>query len=100
MLVLLAVAWIRSPRSRQSRATLNNLGPDWARLPITSAVVDTVSKWAMVCAMLLGRLEIFTLLVLIHADVLAALSQWRSLTNLEAMLAVAMTARCCASRSE
>jgi trk system potassium uptake protein TrkH len=46
-------------------ATLNNLGPGLGEVASGFADVSAVAKWAAVCAMLLGRLEIFTLLVLV-----------------------------------
>ena len=46
-------------------ATLNNLGPGLGQVSIGFADVGNVGKWSAVCGMLLGRLEIFTLLVLI-----------------------------------
>jgi trk system potassium uptake protein TrkH len=46
-------------------ATLNNLGPGLGAVAGSFMDVTPVAKWASVCAMLLGRLEIFTLLVLI-----------------------------------
>jgi len=46
-------------------ATLNNLGPGLGEVASGFADVSVVGKWSAVCAMLLGRLEIFTLLVLI-----------------------------------
>ena len=46
-------------------ATLNNLGPGLGEVASGFAGVGVVGKWSAVCAMLLGRLEIFTLLVLI-----------------------------------
>lgn len=46
-------------------ATLNNLGPGLGDVASGFGDVSSVAKWASVCAMLLGRLEIFTLLVLI-----------------------------------
>ncbi len=46
-------------------ATLNNLGPGLGEVATGFADVGALEKWAAVCAMLLGRLEIFTLLVLI-----------------------------------
>jgi trk/ktr system potassium uptake protein len=46
-------------------ATLNNLGPGLGDLAFGFGDVSVVAKWAAVCAMLLGRLEIFTLLVLV-----------------------------------
>jgi len=46
-------------------ATLNNLGPGLGEVATGFADVSGVAKWAAICAMLLGRLEIFTLLVLV-----------------------------------
>ena len=46
-------------------ATLNNLGPGLGEVASGFATVGNVGKWSAVCGMLLGRLEIFTLLVLI-----------------------------------
>ncbi len=46
-------------------ATLNNLGPGLGEVANGFGTVPIAAKWASVCAMLLGRLEIFTLLVLI-----------------------------------
>jgi trk system potassium uptake protein TrkH len=46
-------------------ATLNNLGPGLGDVAGGFGDVSVVAKWAAVCAMLLGRLEIFTLLVLV-----------------------------------
>ena len=46
-------------------ATLNNLGPGLGEVASGFATVGAVGKWSAVCGMLLGRLEIFTLLVLI-----------------------------------
>ncbi len=46
-------------------ATINNLGPGLGGVANGYGDLDAVSKWSAVCAMLLGRLEIFTLLVLI-----------------------------------
>ena len=46
-------------------ATLNNLGPGLGQVSAGFADVGSVGKWSAVCGMLLGRLEIFTLLVLI-----------------------------------
>jgi trk system potassium uptake protein TrkH len=45
-------------------ATLNNLGPGLGDVSTGFGNVSSSAKWAAVCAMLLGRLEIFTLLVL------------------------------------
>ena len=46
-------------------ATLNNLGPGLGEVASGFGGVGAVEKWSAVCGMLLGRLEIFTLLVLI-----------------------------------
>jgi trk system potassium uptake protein TrkH len=45
--------------------TLNNLGPGLGAVASTFADVNALAKWAAVVAMLLGRLEIFALLVLV-----------------------------------
>ena len=45
-------------------ATLNNLGPGLGSVAGTYADVTTAGKWLLVLAMLFGRLEIFSLLVL------------------------------------
>jgi trk system potassium uptake protein len=46
-------------------ATLNNLGPGLGAVASNFSGITDVAKWATIWAMLLGRLEIFTLLVLI-----------------------------------
>lgn len=46
-------------------ATLNNLGPGLGDVANGFGDVGAPAKWVSVCAMLLGRLEIFTLLVLV-----------------------------------
>ena len=46
-------------------ATINNLGPGLGQVSIGFSDISSVGKWSAVCGMLLGRLEIFTLLVLI-----------------------------------
>ena len=45
-------------------AMLNNLGPGLGEVAIHFNEVNDASKWIMILAMLFGRLEIFTLLVL------------------------------------
>jgi trk system potassium uptake protein TrkH len=45
-------------------ATLNNLGPGLGEVAGTYADIADSSKWILVLAMLFGRLEIFSLLVL------------------------------------
>ncbi|MBH97591.1 MAG: potassium transporter [Rhodospirillaceae bacterium] len=46
-------------------ASLNNLGPGLGQISGGFSEIGNISKWSAVCGMLLGRLEIFTLLVLI-----------------------------------
>lgn len=45
-------------------ANMNNLGPGLGEVGLTYAEVPAAGKWILIFAMLLGRLEIFTLLVL------------------------------------
>jgi len=45
---------------------LNNLGPGLGEVALNYAGLSALAKWTLALAMLLGRLEIFTLLVLIH----------------------------------
>jgi trk system potassium uptake protein TrkH len=46
-------------------ACLNNLGPGLGEVALNYAGVDALGKWILCAAMLLGRLEIFTLLVIL-----------------------------------
>ena len=46
-------------------ACLNNLGPGLGDVAANYGEINDFSKWVLVGAMLLGRLEIFTLLVLL-----------------------------------
>jgi len=45
-------------------ATLNNLGPGLGEVAANFVAINDAAKWVSILAMLLGRLEIFTLLVL------------------------------------
>jgi trk system potassium uptake protein TrkH len=45
-------------------ATINNLGPGMGEVSANYASIDNFSKWLLCFSMLLGRLEIFTLLVM------------------------------------
>jgi trk system potassium uptake protein TrkH len=45
-------------------ACINNLGPGLAEVSVTYGQLPAAAKWILCFAMLLGRLEIFTLLVL------------------------------------
>lgn len=49
-------------------ACLNNLGPGLAEVGANYSTINSPSKWILYIAMLLGRLEIFTLLVLLMPD--------------------------------
>ena len=53
-------------------ACLNNLGPGLGDVALSYQALSASSKWLLVIGMLLGRLEIFTLLVLLTPD------YWRS----------------------
>jgi trk system potassium uptake protein TrkH len=46
-------------------ASLNNLGPGLGDVAVTAAGIPTAGKWILCLGMLLGRLEVFTLLVLL-----------------------------------
>ena len=46
-------------------ATMNNLGPGLGEVALNYASLEATAKWVLCFAMLLGRLEIFTLLVLL-----------------------------------
>jgi len=45
-------------------ASINNLGPGLGEVAVTVAAIPDPAKWIMCFGMLLGRLEVFTLLVL------------------------------------
>ena len=45
-------------------ACMNNLGPGLGEASLNYASINNPAKWILCFAMLLGRLEIFTLLVL------------------------------------
>jgi len=49
-------------------ASLNNLGPGLGEVASNYATISNPAKWVCVLAMVLGRLEIFTLLVLITPE--------------------------------
>lgn len=64
MLLFMAVGLDQVSAFAAVAATLNNLGPGLGDVTSGFGSVAPLVKWASVCAMLLGRLEIFTLLVL------------------------------------
>ncbi len=45
-------------------ATLNNLGPGLGEVAVHFGEVNDAAKWILIIAMLFGRLEVFTLLIL------------------------------------
>jgi len=65
LIILLATGLDQVSAFAAIAATLNNLGPGLGDVASGFGGVSDVAKWSAVCAMLLGRLEIFTLLVLI-----------------------------------
>src|SRR5690606_2217666 len=65
MLVLLMAGLDQVSAFAAVAAALNNLGPGLGEVAGGFGTLPNVAKWASVYAMLLGRLEIFTLLVLI-----------------------------------
>jgi trk system potassium uptake protein TrkH len=64
MLALMATGLDQVTAFSAIAATLNNLGPGLGDVAQNYAAIGTVGKWICVLAMLLGRLEIFTLLIL------------------------------------
>jgi len=65
MLVLLSTGMDQSSAFAAVAATINNLGPGLGDVASGFGEVNVIAKWCGVFAMFLGRLEIFTLLVLI-----------------------------------
>jgi trk system potassium uptake protein TrkH len=65
ILVMLATGLDQSTAFSAVAASLNNLGPGLGGVANGFGDLSAVAKWASVAAMLLGRLEIFTLLVLV-----------------------------------
>ena len=65
MLIMLMTGMDQTTAFSAVAASLNNLGPGLGGVAAGFHDVSVVGKWSAVCAMLLGRLEIFTLLVLV-----------------------------------
>ena len=65
MLVILATGVDQVTAFSAIAASLNNLGPGLGDVATGFSGINNISKWVCICAMLLGRLEIFTLLVLV-----------------------------------
>jgi trk system potassium uptake protein TrkH len=64
MLALLGTGMDDITAFTATAATLNNLGPGLGEVSGTYASVSDGGKWILVLAMLFGRLEVFSLLVL------------------------------------
>lgn len=65
MLLLMASGLDQITSFSAVTATLNNLGPGLGDVASNYAVINDFSKWVLSLGMILGRLEIFTLLVLL-----------------------------------
>lgn len=65
LLVLLAMGYDQKTAFSAVAATLNNLGPGLGEVASNFASIDAVSKWWLCLAMLMGRLELFTMLVIL-----------------------------------
>jgi len=65
MLLLMATGLDQVTAFAAISASLNNLGPGLGDVASNFRSVNDVAKWVSVIAMLLGRLEIFTIFVLI-----------------------------------
>jgi trk system potassium uptake protein TrkH len=63
MMVMLATGMDQVTAFSAVAASLNNLGPGLGDVAANYASIKDVAKWALCIAMLMGRLEIFTLLV-------------------------------------
>jgi trk system potassium uptake protein TrkH len=65
MLVIMATGLDHITAFSAVAACMNNLGPGLGEVGANYGGINDISKWALCFAMLLGRLEIFTLLVLL-----------------------------------
>ncbi len=65
MAILLATGLDQVTAFSAVAASLNNLGPGLGDVATGFSSVNDIAKWVCIAAMLLGRLEIFTLLVLV-----------------------------------
>ncbi len=68
MLLLMAAGLDQITAFSAMAACINNLGPGLGEVAANFRTIDDFSKWVLSAAMLLGRLEIFTLLVLLTPD--------------------------------
>ncbi|WP_406671952.1 TrkH family potassium uptake protein [Natronospira sp.] len=65
MLILMATGLDQVTAFSAVAAALNNLGPGLGDVAANFTILDDLSKWVLIVAMLMGRLEIFTVLVLL-----------------------------------
>ena len=65
MLILMAAGMDQVTAFSAVAATLNNLGPGLGEVAQNYQEVGDFSKWLLCLSMLMGRLEIFTLLVVL-----------------------------------
>ncbi|WP_032480873.1 potassium transporter TrkG, partial [Vibrio paracholerae] len=65
MLALIATGMEELSAFSAVAATLNNLGPGLGEVAVHFADVNDKAKWILIASMLFGRLEIFTLLILL-----------------------------------
>ncbi len=68
MLLLMAAGHDQVTAFSAMAACINNLGPGLGEVAANFQSLDAFSKWVLSAAMLLGRLEIFTFLVLLTPD--------------------------------
>jgi len=65
LLALLAIGLDQVTAFSAVAASMNNLGPGLGAVATSYAGLDAAAKWILALAMLLGRLEVFTLLVVL-----------------------------------
>lgn len=65
MLLLIATGMSDISAFSAAAATLNNLGPGLGEVAVNYSDVTDAGKWVLIMAMLFGRLEVFSLLVLL-----------------------------------
>ena len=68
MLLLMSMGHGQITAFSAMAASINNLGPGLGDVASNYRALDSFSKWTLSAAMLLGRLEIFTFLVLLTPD--------------------------------
>jgi len=68
MLMLMADGMDQVTAFSAVATTLNNTGPGLGEISTNFQSVDVFGKWLLTTAMLMGRLEIFTVLVLLTPE--------------------------------